>query len=171
MLPHCTVHIMIKFAPNEKENHLPNQINFQAAPATHRMSACTYDPTRDVPKCCACHEIKSPRVHTTLPMHAPRVHATPDSACTCDPLTLTNWDDPPSTSFKWNYGGDSGEKTLLTLGLLRPRLSWFRPPKYFLTRTVLENHPHKVLGPTLIFQSFSSPSQDTFGARKVVLEI
>ena len=113
MLPHCTVHIMIKFAPNEKENHLPNQINFQAAPATHRMSACTYDPTRDVPKCCACHEIKSPRVHTTLPMHAPRVHATPDSACTCDPLTLTNWDDPPSTSFKWNYGGNSGEKTLL----------------------------------------------------------
>ena len=88
MLPHCTVHMRIKFSPNEKENHLPNQINSQAAPATHRMSACTYDPARDVPKCCACHEIKSPRVHTTLPMHAPRVHATPDSACTCDPLTM-----------------------------------------------------------------------------------
>ena len=87
MLPHCTVHMRIKFSPNEKENHLPKQINFQAAPATHRMSACTYDPTRDVPKCCACHEIKSPRVHATLPTHAPRVHATPDSACTCDPLT------------------------------------------------------------------------------------
>ena len=68
----------IKFSPIERKIIFQTKTIFQGAPATHHISACTYDPTRDVPKYCTCREIQSPRVHTTLLTDA-------YSACTCDP--------------------------------------------------------------------------------------
>ena len=68
----------IRFSPIERKIIFQTKLIFQGAPATHHISACTYDPTRDVPKYCTCREIQSPRVHTTLLTDA-------YSACTCDP--------------------------------------------------------------------------------------
>ena len=71
------VSLMCRIDEQSSPSHTPTLRNLSMVRLPHIASfASTYDPTRDVPKYCGCHEIQSPRVHRTLVMHAARVHAT-----------------------------------------------------------------------------------------------